>query len=417
MLYQTKQKSPWLYFFQGWKNIDWFLLILIVGLTIFAGIMIRSTELHENVTDWRQHWLIGGIGLGIIFLLSRIRYEGLIQWHWLIYGITNLSLIIVMVAGASAKGAQRWINIGGFTFQPSEFAKIGLIITLAALLHNRPATTLSAIFRTLAITAVPWGLIFLQPDLDTAIVFGVINLGMLYWSGTNLGWIILMISPIISAILFSGFFNFWIIWAMTMTAIGWFCFPWRKIAALSALAINFLSGELGSILWNILHDYQKQRVTLFLDPYQDPLGGGYHLIQSLIAIGGGKMWGQGLNEGMQTQLNFIPEQHTDFIFSSVGEEFGFVGCMIVIFIYWLICLRLIIIANTAKENFGSLLAVGVLAGFSFQVAINIGMTIGLVPVTGIPLPLLSYGGSSLLANFILIALVESVANSSQKSKT
>lgn len=414
MYYQTRKKYQWLSFFEGWKNLDWTLLLLVIGVTIFAGIMIHSTELNLGLNVWRQHWIIGVIGLIIILFLSRIRYEGLIQWHWIIYGITNFSLIIVMLAGTSAKGAQRWINIGGFTFQPSEFAKIGVIITLAALLHNRPASSLSSIFKTLAITAVPWALIFLQPDLDTALVFGVINLAMLYWGGANLGWIILMISPIFSAILFSLVFHVWILWAVAMTVIAWFTFPWRKIAAAIALLINVLSGELAHYLWNLLHDYQKQRVTIFLDPYQDPLGGGYHLIQSLIAIGGGEVWGQGLNKGMQTQLNFIPEQHTDFIFSSVGEEWGFVGSIILICVYWVICLRLMMIANNAKENFGSLLAVGVLAGFAFQVFINIGMTIGIVPVTGITLPLLSYGGSSLLSQFILFALVEAVANSSLK---
>lgn len=417
MLNQTQKKPNWLYLLAGWKNLDWTLLLLVVGLTIFAGLVIRSTELTKELTDWRQHWLIGSIGLGLVLILSRLRYEGLIQWHWVIYGITTFSLIIVMVAGASAKGAQRWINIGGFTFQPSEFAKVGLIITLAALLHNRSASNLSVIARTLAITAVPWGFVFLQPDLDTAIVIGVTSLAMLYWANANLGWIILMISPVISAVLFNLLFNVWIIWAIAMVVIAWLTLPWRNLAAVGALALSFLSGKLGGVFWHILKDYQKQRLTIFLDPYQDPLGGGYHLIQSRIAIGAGQMWGEGLNEGTQTQLNFIPEQHTDFIFSAVGEEFGFVGCILVLCVYWLICLRLITIANNAKENFGSLIAVGVLAMLSFQTAINIGMTIGVVPVTGIPLPLLSYGGSSLLANFIAIAVVESVANSQQKSKS
>jgi rod shape determining protein RodA len=414
MLYQTKQKAQWQYLLGGWKNLDWFLLFLVMGLTVFAGVMIRSTELNQGLTDWRQHWLIGSIGLGLVFLLSRLRYEGLIQWHWLIYILTNISLISVMVIGASAKGAQRWISVGGFNVQPSEFAKVALIITLAALLHERPASTLSSIFRALSITAVPWALIFLQPDLGTSLVFGVITMAMMYWGNANLGWIILMMSPVVSAILFNLFFNVWIIWAVAMVVIAWITLPWRNIAALGALLLNYLSGELGGVFWNLLRDYQKDRLILFLDPYKDPLGGGYHLIQSRIAIGAGQMWGQGLNEGTQTQLNFIPEQHTDFIFSAVGEEFGFVGSMVILFIYWLICLRLVAIARGAKENFGSLLAVGVLAMIAFQVVVNLGMNIGLAPVTGIPLPWFSYGRSALLTNFIAIALVESVVNSQQK---
>jgi rod shape determining protein RodA len=316
--------------------------------------------------------------------------------------------------GVEANGAQRSINILNFNIIPSEFAKVALIITLAALLHERPASTLSSIFRALSITAVPWGLIFLQPDLGTSLVFGVITMAMMYWGNANLGWIILMMSPVVSAILFNLFFNVWIIWAVAMVVIAWITLPWRNIAALGALLLNYLSGELGGVFWNLLRDYQKDRLILFLDPYKDPLGGGYHLIQSRIAIGAGQMWGQGLNEGTQTQLNFIPEQHTDFIFSAVGEEFGFVGSMIVLLIYWLICLRLVVIARGAKENFGSLLAVGVLAMIAFQVVVNLGMNIGLAPVTGIPLPWFSYGRSALLTNFIAIALVESVVNSQQK---
>lgn len=168
------------------------------------------------------------------------------------------------------------------------------------------------------------------------------------------------------------------------------------------------------MLWEVLKDYQKDRILMFLDPDKDPLGGGYHLIQSRIAIGAGGTWGKGLNHGTQTQLNFIPEQHTDFIFSAIGEELGLVGSICVLFGFWLICLRLVIIAQNAKDNFGSLIAIGFLSMLVFQVVVNIGMNIGLAPITGIPLPLLSYGRSSLLANFIGLGLVESVANHRQQ---
>jgi rod shape determining protein RodA len=179
---------------------------------------------------------------------------------------------------------------------------------------------------------------------------------------------------------------------------------------LVALGINCAAVELGNIFWRLLKDYQKDRLILFLNPEQDPLGGGYHLIQSRIAIGAGGMWGQGFHQGTQTQLNFIPEQHTDFIFSAVGEEWGFIGSLVLLFVFWLICVRLVLIAAKAKDNFGSLLAVGVLAMISFQVIVNISMTIGLAPITGIPLPWMSYGRSALLTNFIALGLVESVAN-------
>ncbi|NEQ27116.1 MAG: FtsW/RodA/SpoVE family cell cycle protein, partial [Microcoleus sp. SIO2G3] len=185
---------------------------------------------------------------------------------------------------------------------------------------------------------------------------------------------------------------------------------------LGAAVVNLVSGKLGQIAWGFLKDYQKDRLLLFLYPDKDPLGGGYHLIQSRIAIGAGGLWGRGLNHGTQTQLSFIPEQHTDFIFSAIGEELGFIGSFAVLLIFWLICLRLVIIAQNSKDNFGSLLAIGVLAMILFQVLVNIGMTIGLAPITGIPLPWLSYGRSALLTNFIAIGLVESVHNFRQRLK-
>lgn len=399
-----------------WQQVDWLLFTLSVGLTVFGGVMIRSAELNQGLTDWWQHWLVGGIGLGLALFIARCRYEHLLQWHWIIYGITNLSLIAVMVTGTSAKGAQRWISIGGFNLQPSEFAKIGVIITLAAVLHSKTASTIPSVLRALAITGVPWLLVFLQPDLGTSLVFGAITLGMLYWANANPGWLILLISPVVAAILFNVFLQGWFVWAALMSVIAWITLPWRWFGAVGAIAVNFVAGELGHIFWGLLKEYQKDRLILFLNPEQDPLGGGYHLIQSRIAIGAGELWGEGLNKGTQTQLNFVPEQHTDFIFSAIGEELGFVGCLVVLFAFWLVCLRLLSIAQNAKDNFGSILAIGVLSMLVFQVVINIGMTVGLAPVTGIPLPWISYGRSAMLTNFIAIGIVESVVNYRQKLK-
>lgn len=390
--------------------MDWFLLFLIVGLTLLGGTMIRSAELNQGLTDWWQHWIIGGIGLTLALLIARSRYENLLQWHWVIYGLNNLSLIAVMFIGTSANGAQRWINIGGFNVQPSEFAKVGVIITLAALLHSRPATTIPAMLRVFGVVAVPWMLIFLEPNLGTSLVFGAITLGVLYWGNANPGWLILLLSPVVSAILFNVYLPVWFGWLTLMIFVGWRSLRYPISGAVGAGIVNIIGGELGHILWGLLKDYQKARITLFLNPYQDPLGGGYHLIQSRIAIGAGELWGRGLNQGSQTQLNFIPEQHTDFIFSAIGEELGFVGCICVIVAFWLVCLRLILIAQSAKDNFGSLIAIGVLCMIVFQVVVNIGMNIGLAPITGVPLPFLSYGRSALLANFLAFGVVESVAN-------
>ena len=400
----------WKSFLAPWQELDWQLLALTIGLTFLGGVMIRSAELNNGQTDWWWHWVIGGIGLTLALLIARSRYELLLQWHWIVYAITNLSLLAVMFIGSTANGAQRWINIAGFQVQPSEFAKLGLIITLAAILHSEPASTMNAVFRVLAIAAVPWVLVFLEPNLGTSLVFGSITLGMLYWGNANPGWLLLLASPIISAILFSVFLPAWFIWVIAMGVIGWRSFSWPLLGGIGALVLNAVSGGLGNFLWGLLKDYQKDRLILFLDPDKDPLGGGYHLIQSRIAIGAGELWGRGLHQGTQTQLRFIPEQHTDFIFSAIGEELGFAGAVCVLFAFWFLCLRLVIIAQNAKDNFGSLIAIGVLSMIVFQTVVNIGMNIGLAPITGIPLPLLSYGRSALLSNFLGIGLVESVAN-------
>jgi rod shape determining protein RodA len=246
---------------------------------------------------------------------------------------------------------------------------------------------------------------------------------MLYWGNANPGWLVLMISPLISAILFNlGFFlSPWFfalvaVWVVLMAVIAWRTLPWHRAGALAAVVVNLIGGEVGHLLWGVLKDYQRDRITLFLDPNKDPLGGGYHLIQSRIAIGAGQLWGRGLTKGTQTQLNFIPEQHTDFIFSAIGEELGFVGCILLLIAFWLICLRLVIIAQNARDNFGSLLTIGVLSMLVFQVVVNVGMTIGLAPVTGIPLPWVSYGRFAMLTNFVAIGLVQSVCNFRQRLK-
>ncbi len=409
--------------FINWKSIravlqtlDWQLLLLSIGLTFLGGVMIRSAELYNGQTDWWWHWVVGGIGLAIALFIARSRYELLIQWHWVVYGITIIGLIAVMFMGTTANGSQRWIGIAGFQVQPSEFAKIGLIVTLAAILHSEPASTLGSVLRVLGVAAVPWMLVFLEPNLGTSLVFGAITLGMLYWGNANPGWLLLMISPIISAIVFNVYLPAWFVWVVAMVIIGWRSFSWPILGAIGALVVNGVSGELGHLLWGLLKDYQKDRLILFLDPDKDPLGGGYHLIQSRIAIGAGEFWGRGLHQGTQTQLRFIPEQHTDFIFSAIGEELGFMGGLCVLLAFWFLCLRLVLIAQNAKDNFGSLIAIGVLSMIVFQTVVNIGMNIGLAPITGIPLPLLSYGRSALLANFLALGLVESVANHRQRLK-
>lgn len=406
----SRINASWKRWLQGWQNLDWVLLLVPTLLMAFASVVIASTQINLDSTfyGW-NHFFLGIIGVILALWIARIRYEFFLKWQWVIYGLINLALISVIFIGTSGLGAQRWITVFGFNVQPSEFAKVGLIITLAAQLRGKDATTLPGVIRALAIAGVPWALVFVQPDLGTSLVFGAITLGMLYWANVNPGWLVLMISPLVAAILFHFSIPIWLVWSLGMGIIAWMTLPWRLFSTVTATAVNLISGKLGEVFWGLLKEYQKDRLILFLDPDKDPLGGGYHLIQSRIAIGAGQLWGRGLHQGTQTQLNFIPEQHTDFIFSAVGEEWGFVGAIAVVAAYWLICLRLVLIAQNAKDNFGSLLAIGVFSMLIFQVTINIGMTIGLAPVTGIPLPWMSYGRSALVTNFVALGIVESVA--------
>lgn len=424
-MFRKKSSSPLRPWLQPWQGMDWYLFGAVLALTALGGVMVHSVQLaHTERQDWIFHLLIGSVGTVLVFMLARLRYDALLAWKWWIYGITNVSLLLVMIMGLEAKGAQRWLGLFGFGIQPSEFAKLGAIITLAAVLHQRSASTIPMMVKVLAIAALPWTLIFLQPNLGTSLVFGAITIGMLYWGNANPGWLLLLLSPVISAVLFTtlitkGAFGIGAIglWIAIVGLVAWRTLPWKTYGALVPVVINLIAGGLGQVLWQfVLHDYQRARILMFIDPDQDPLGAGYHLIQSRIAIGAGELTGRGLFRGTQTQLDFIPEQHTDFIFTAIGEELGFLGAIFVLGAYLLICYRLLIIAQNAKDEFGSLLAVGVFSMIIFQVSINIGMTINLSPVTGIPLPWLSHGNAALLMNFMAIGLVESVANFRHKPK-
>ncbi len=395
---------------QQWHQVDWLLMAVYVAMTIFGALMIHSVNLKEDLPYSWQHLVTGFLGFVIALAIARCNYEILVRWKWIIYGFTNFSLIAVQIVGTTALGAQRWINIGGFHVQPSEFAKVGLILTLAAFLESKISMGILDLAKALAIASVPWILVFFEPNLGTSLILGSITIGILYWANVNPGWLVLLISPLVSAIVYNVYVPVWVLCISALAWIAWRSLPWPWLTAPIAVGINIAAGNLGQILWQLLKDYQKDRLTGFLNPEKDPLGTGYHLIQSRIAIGSGQLHGRGLFEGTQTQLSFIPEQHTDFIFSAIGEELGFIGCLCVLACFWFICFRLVIIAQTAKDNFGSLLTIGVVSMLIFQMFINIGMNIGLAPVTGIPLPLLSYGRSALLSNFIALGLVQAVAN-------
>ena len=306
-------------------------------------------------------------GLCAMALLSWLDYRQVAQAGKAFYLPVVALLAAVLAFGSAGGGAARWLGAGPVRFQPSEFAKVALLVILAAFLarHMERARSLRFLLGALLITAVPALLVFLQPDLGTAIVLLALAFGMAALAGA------------------------------------------RKLHLALALALGVLAF---AAMWHTgaIKPYQKRRLVTFLNPGADPLGSGYHILQSKIAIGSGMVFGRGFLAGPQSGLRFVPAQHTDFIFAVVGEELGLVGCAVLLGLYALVLWRMIRIARRAEEPLGALLAGAGAWLVLFQVVMNIGMTVTLLPVTGIPLPLVSYGGSSLVANMMLVGLVLSV---------
>lgn len=360
------------------KNMDYFILLSVLAI-VFLGILMIYSATHANTGDnngdpfffvKRQFlWLL--LGLAAMVGMMSVDYQIFIRWSKYIYYLNLFLLLAVMFLGENRLGAQRWIPIGPFALQPSEFAKIFIIITLSAHLHDKVGEikNLRDLFPAMLHVGIPMVLIMKQPDLGTSLVFTAIFLGIIIAAGVS----------------------------------------WRSFAVLSALGAAVMP-----IFWNVLKDYQKKRLLVFLDPNVDPTGAGYHIIQSKIAIGSGGIFGKGLFGGTQSQLNFLPEHHTDFIFAVLGEELGFVGAVILLSLYLIIVWRAIRVAGEAKDSFGTLLAVGIASMLTFHVLVNIGMTSGIMPVTGIPLPFMSYGGSAMLTNMMAIGLLLNVCIRRQK---
>ncbi|MBM5784864.1 MAG: rod shape-determining protein RodA [Cyanobacteria bacterium K_DeepCast_35m_m1_288] len=391
-------------------RVDKLLWWIPLAMIFVSGILIASTQRQADYADWYQHWITAAVGLAIALGLARVPVESITRWPWVIYGVTAASLIAVRVVGVSALGAQSWINIAGFNVQPSEFSKIGAILLLARVLSRHPVERPVDLVRPVAIISFPWLLVLVQPDLGTSLVFGAVLLVMMFWSGMPGSWVVLFLSPVITAIVAGVFPWLLLAWIPAMGLLAWKSLPWKRAGLALVLAVQGLFAVATPWLWNnFLQPHQRDRLTLFLDPNQDPLGGGYHLLQSTVGIGSGGWFGTGLLQGHLTLLRFIPEQHTDFIFSALGEELGFVGSVLAVlgFVFWI--WRLLQIAGKARSDVESLVVVGVGAMVMFQVVVNINMTIGLGPITGIPLPWLSYGRSAMLVNFIALGLCASVA--------
>jgi rod shape determining protein RodA len=399
-------------------EVDLVLWGIPLAMTFVAGILIASTQRQAEFADWYQHWITGGVGLVLAALLARVPLERLKGLLLPIYGLTVVSLISVRLVGTYALGAQRWINIAGFHVQPSEFAKLGAILLLAGVLSRYPIERPVDLIRPTGVFLIPWTLVFLEPNLGTSLVFAAVLVVMMFWAGMPLGWVVLLLSPLVAAILAGTLPPALGIWVPLMGLIAYRSLPWRWIGMAVTLAVQGMFAAITPYLWmHGLKAYQRDRLVLFLDPSKDPLGGGYHLLQSKIGIGSGGLWGTGLMHGQLTKLRFIPEQHTDFIFSALGEELGFVGTMLLLVGFGVLMWRLLQIAGKARTDFESLVVIGVGAMVLFQVVVNINMTIGLGPVTGIPLPWMSYGRSSLLVNFLALGLCASVNRHSRHQQS
>ena len=394
---------------------DWILLGVPLAMGGIAGLLIASTQRQADYADWYHHWITAAGGIVLALGLERLPLQRLRPLLIPIYGVTVISLIAVRLIGTTALGAQRWISVGPLNVQPSEFAKIAAILLVAAVLSRHPVERPVDLLRPLGVIAIPWLLVFIQPDLGTSLVFGALMLTMLYWSGMPFEWLVLLLSPLATALVTGLLPWALVIWIPLMAVLAYKALPWRRLAVIITLAIHSLMALITPWLWmNGLKDYQRDRLVLFLDPSQDPLGGGYHLLQSTVGIGAGGWFGTGLLQGQLTKLRFIPEQHTDFIFSALGEETGFIGCLLVVLGFALLMGRLLQIARNARSDFESLVVVGIGTMLMFQVVVNIFMTIGLGPITGIPLPFLSYGRSAMVVNFLCLGLCLSVVRRSRR---
>ncbi|MGA2216970.1 MAG: rod shape-determining protein RodA [Terracidiphilus sp.] len=370
----------------SFRDFDWALLSVILLLCTISVFEIYSATLHtkyaatpgyfNEMKAWvpghtgfhtKQIYYIVG-GLVAMFIFSKIDYHKLIDFAWWIYGFFLLTLLAVLAFGHKAMGGRRWLKFGSMQFQPSEWVKLVLILAVARYFANLGGRSLTwrDIFKAFALVGVPLLLVLKQPDLGTSLTY----------------------TPILIAGLFLGGISF------------------RQAAILCTCGLALVVGGWSS--GKLLKPYQKARLTSFINPDSDPRGAGYQLLQSKIAVGSGGVWGKGAEKGSQTQGDFLPIPHADFIFAAFSEEHGFVGALLVLLLYFLILMRLIQNAQTAADLPGSLIIMGLVAVLTFQIAVNVGMVIGFMPVTGIPLPLMSYGGSSVLFTFLSLGVAMNV---------
>lgn len=385
---------------------------------ILYGIVVMYSAGQTDVATsaagvWHRQFVWLGLGLVVGFVAFKTSFR-LLEWVApAIYLFSLLLLLVVLVVGTgagTAEGTKSWLAIGGHRIgQPSELAKLGTVLMLARYLSSlkEPPRSLRDLGIPCGIVGIPFLLVMKQPDLGSAIVFIGIFFAMLFWAGVRPRMLFMVVSPAVSLLM--AFSNWsWAIWILIVIGLMllWRPYVWEWA---TVIGLNIVTGVSALVLWNKLADYQRNRLLSFLNPEADPRGAGYQALQSKTAIGSGGWLGSGFTEGPQKRLAFLPEQHTDFVFSVVGEELGFVGVVVALGLFLTLFLILIRVARRAADPFSSLVVFGILGLWFTHIFENVGMTINIMPITGIPLPFFSYGGSFFLICSICLALALRVA--------
>lgn len=396
------------------RNMDYNLFIAAVALMAIGVVMIHSASSGEHI-DYPNFWikqLLWAI-LSVFFMLAvaLTPQKFFYSFSYVFYVLGIILLITTELYGSVVGGSVRWLRVGTVRFQPSEFMKIAAILALARYMSfrkNRPTTYIKCIIPFL-IVLFPTALIYKQPDLGTSLVFCAIIIPMIYWAGLDTLRLFFLVAPMFSAVLsapFIPFFNWftWVIFMFILLAVLYYS-RYYFISMGVILFTNILAGIATPVVFGHLKPYHQKRITSVFNPEADALGAGWQIINSKIAIGSGGLFGKGIGKGRYTELGFLPRSHNDFIFSVIGEELGLVGAMIVLAIIFFIVCRGIMIASELKNSFMSIAAIGISTVFAFHMFVNVGMTLGIMPVTGLTLPFLSYGGSSCISNAIMIGLL------------
>lgn len=393
---------------------DYPLAILALLLTAFGIAMVYSagqTEVPNAAVQaaWLRQIMWLGVGLVAFVVVSRFSVRFL-EWAALPAYLVAIGLLVVTLLFGSGAGTAEsmkgWLTIGGRRLgQPSELAKIAVALMLAKVLasYRVPPRSLVELIKPALVVLIPWVLVMLQPDLGTSLVFIGLFFAMLFWAGVSGTLLLLAASPVISLVLAAST-GLWAAWFILLLVVVWMYKPYVVEGVVLVIA-NLMMGVAAPILWEQLKPHQQERLLVFLDPARDPQRSGYHILQSRIAIGSGGWTGKGLTLGTQKRNGFLPEQETDFIFAVVGEELGFLGVTLALTLFLLLFLRVIRVATRASDSFASLVAFGLAGSWFVHVIVNVGMTINVMPITGIPLPFFSYGGSFLLACWIAVGML------------